>query len=209
MNYDDDVSVIPILGMCGVGKTILASLSAKMRERSNFSETAVIASKGSDAEQISTARCLSVEGLRCCADLQSGVRSQQQRDRIVTTTIETPEIFSNLRYLGLSRNPKITSLPESIGGLERLETLKVVSCSRLESLPVQLCNLPSLKSLSIDACAGLASLPHALSRLTSLQTLRISSCPYLRSLPVMGMQGRKSNLRSLHRDLLRWRRPGS
>ncbi|KAM1413476.1 hypothetical protein ACFXTO_026068 [Malus domestica] len=108
---------------------------------------------------------------------------------------------SSLEYLDLDGNP-ITSLPESMNNLVKLQTLKVSGCRNLTILPelprsltcltLACCNIseipsaltmqPSLEYLDLD-CNPITSLPESMNNLVKLQTLKVSGCRNLTILP--------------------------
>ncbi|THG12083.1 hypothetical protein TEA_027175 [Camellia sinensis var. sinensis] len=88
--------------------------------------------------------------------------------------------LSVLQDLNLSENP-ISSLPESIKGLNVLQSLRLSRCTRLQSLP----ELPmSLEMLNIDGCSSLGMVTNLPNLLRSL-ILDSSDCEKL--VEVQGM----------------------
>lgn len=77
----------------------------------------------------------------------------------------------HLRYLDLSQNLNITTLPKSIGRLWNLQTLKLNHCSNLQKLPKAIKNLVNLRNLENESCFGLTCMPRGLGQLTVLRTL--------------------------------------
>uniref|UniRef100_A0A2N9HAA4 NB-ARC domain-containing protein n=1 Tax=Fagus sylvatica TaxID=28930 RepID=A0A2N9HAA4_FAGSY len=111
--------------------------------------------------------------------------------------------LSSLRILRLNRT-NICSLPTSICGLSRLETLDLTCCDKLHSLPYELpssltslcvtcrsmetfpsrlSNLINLKNLVFIYCVNLVEIPRDIGKLSQLETLALSSCYKLRTLP--------------------------
>jgi Leucine-rich repeat (LRR) protein len=111
--------------------------------------------------------------------------------------------LSSLRILRLS-STNIYSLPTSICGLSRLETLDLISCRELQSLPDELpssltsllvtclsmetfpsrlSNLINLKNLAFYSCVNLVEIPRDIGKLSQLETLILFSCYKLRTLP--------------------------
>ncbi|KAL3533786.1 hypothetical protein ACH5RR_007307 [Cinchona calisaya] len=111
-----------------------------------------------------------------------------------------------LRYLDLSANGSIRTLPNSISKLNCLLTLRVALCTQLEELPEDTKDLISLRhlylttkqesfpengvgclsslcSLSLYSCKSLVSLSDELKCLGNLRTLTIVDCPKLTFLP--------------------------
>lgn len=112
--------------------------------------------------------------------------------------------MKHLRYLNLSGNPDLQSLPDSICGLHFLQTLKLSGCRRISTFPrnfshlvslrhlvittpyvweKQLGTLTSLRWLTIENCRNLLSLTEVTQHLVALRTLRIHNCSKLTSLP--------------------------
>ncbi|XP_048133326.1 putative disease resistance protein RGA4 [Rhodamnia argentea] len=79
--------------------------------------------------------------------------------------------LTHLRFLDVSQNYSIQSLPDSITDLVNLQTLKLSYCSKLTTLPRDLKKLVNLRHLLIDGCRSLSHMPCGLSHLSSLQTL--------------------------------------
>ncbi|XP_050133850.1 putative disease resistance protein RGA3 isoform X2 [Malus sylvestris] len=79
--------------------------------------------------------------------------------------------FMHLRYLNLSGNDELESLPEKLCDLSNLQTLLIKDCMRLRRLPEAMGKLVSLRHLHIDWSFNLERLPKGIARLTSLQTL--------------------------------------
>ncbi|KAM3285666.1 hypothetical protein P3S67_024465 [Capsicum chacoense] len=63
-------------------------------------------------------------------------------------------------------------LPESVGHLVFLQTMKLDGCSNLIRLPLHLGKLAQLRHLEFDILGRLNSMPVKIGNLTSLQTLR-------------------------------------
>jgi len=83
--------------------------------------------------------------------------------------------FPALRDLRIKgRELKMTSLPESMQQLTSLESLTLISCSRISALPEWLGDLSSLKSLDIQECYRIVSLPSCIQHLRKLQKLELS-----------------------------------
>ncbi|MED6184471.1 hypothetical protein PIB30_047731 [Stylosanthes scabra] len=75
----------------------------------------------------------------------------------------------HLRYLDLSHT-LIVTLPESLGNLYNLQTLKLVRCANLKMLPTGMQNLVNLRYLDISGTC-LHEMPKGMSKLKSLQFL--------------------------------------
>ncbi|XP_048133260.1 disease resistance protein RGA2-like [Rhodamnia argentea] len=79
--------------------------------------------------------------------------------------------LKHLRFLDVSGNTSIESLPDSITDLLNLQTLKLSDCDNLTTLPKDLKKLVNLRHLLIDGCDSLMHMPCGLNNLSSLQTL--------------------------------------
>ncbi|GMY36386.1 putative adenylate cyclase regulatory protein, partial [Fagus crenata] len=111
--------------------------------------------------------------------------------------------LSSLRILKLD-STNIYSLPTSICGLSRLETLDLLCCYKLQSLPDELpssltslrvtcqsmktfpsrlSNLINLKNLVFYYCVNLVEITRDIGKLSQLETLTLHSCNKLRTLP--------------------------
>ncbi|GMY36387.1 putative adenylate cyclase regulatory protein, partial [Fagus crenata] len=111
--------------------------------------------------------------------------------------------LSSLRILRLDAT-NIYSLPASICGLSRLETLDLFGCNQLQSLPDELpssltslsvtcelmetfpsrlSNLINLKKLVFCSFGNLVEIPRDIGKLSQLETLTLDCCDKLRTLP--------------------------
>lgn len=81
--------------------------------------------------------------------------------------------LNHLRYLDLSWNIRLTTLPETICNMLNLQTLKLLYCYEFRELPVHIKKLVSLRHLEIDGCDQLNHMPSGLGELSSLQTLQL------------------------------------
>ena len=70
----------------------------------------------------------------------------------------------------------INSLPDSIGDLAKLETLKLSECISLAALPDSLVKLAALKFLEISDCTSIGALPAGYGGLANLRHLDFSGC---------------------------------
>ncbi|CAI5464475.1 unnamed protein product [Closterium sp. Yama58-4] len=78
----------------------------------------------------------------------------------------------------------LCALPESVGDLQRLRSLRIDEV-HLQQLPESLCTRRvrhSLERLYLHGCSELRRLPSQLAMLTRLEELQITSCPRLQSL---------------------------
>ena len=83
------------------------------------------------------------------------------------------EKLKHLRLLNLSKNTKITELPEMMCNLCNLQTLNISSCPQIKKLPQGMGKLIKLRHLLIDECYELTEpFPKGIGRLSSLRTLK-------------------------------------
>ncbi|XP_028084985.1 putative disease resistance protein RGA3 [Camellia sinensis] len=80
--------------------------------------------------------------------------------------------FKHLRFLNMSYS-YIKTLPESISGLQHLQTLKLNYCEEICKLPKRLKHMRNLTCLDIKGCDSLTSMPANMGQLTCLQRLSI------------------------------------
>ncbi|XP_049361731.1 putative disease resistance protein RGA1 [Solanum verrucosum] len=77
----------------------------------------------------------------------------------------------HLRYLNLSGNWNMLSLPKQLCKLQNLQTLDLHDCDSLCCLPKETSKLGSLRNLLLDGCYGLTCMPPRIGSLTCLKTL--------------------------------------
>ncbi|XP_074313041.1 putative disease resistance protein RGA1 [Silene latifolia] len=77
----------------------------------------------------------------------------------------------HLRYLDLSKNVKLKTLPNSITKLYNLHSLILHSCYSLKEWPKYFCKLVNLRLLDINFCSGLTCLPLGIDQLINLHDL--------------------------------------
>jgi len=87
----------------------------------------------------------------------------------------------NLQSLMLN-SISVCRLPDELGSLQNLTSLKIFCCPELEALPSTLSNLQNLSLLEISACSALKRLPTDLQKLENLETLSLNMCPELCSI---------------------------
>ncbi|KAH9608377.1 hypothetical protein KSS87_012604 [Heliosperma pusillum] len=77
----------------------------------------------------------------------------------------------HLRYLDLSRNVKLKTLPNSIAKLYNLQSLIMVGCSNWKAWPINFYELVNLRLLDIHECPELTYMPLGIGQLTNLRDL--------------------------------------
>ncbi|KAL9246024.1 hypothetical protein vseg_019608 [Gypsophila vaccaria] len=77
----------------------------------------------------------------------------------------------HLRYLDISNNDALVTLPKSFTRLCNLQTLKLNSCPKFKQLANDFGLLVNLKRLEVDDCDSLTCMPLGLEKLTQLETL--------------------------------------
>ncbi|MED6193920.1 hypothetical protein PIB30_023760 [Stylosanthes scabra] len=99
-------------------------------------------------------------------------------DLSITQLPKSIDKVKYLRYFDLSFS-SLSSLPEEVGNLVCLQTLKLNECSNLVSLPESVGKLVCLQTLELKRCSALVSLPESVGNLVSLQTLNLEECQNL------------------------------
>uniref|UniRef100_A0A2N9ENQ5 NB-ARC domain-containing protein n=1 Tax=Fagus sylvatica TaxID=28930 RepID=A0A2N9ENQ5_FAGSY len=89
----------------------------------------------------------------------------------------------HLKYLDLSENESIITLPDSITRLWNLQTLKLESCENLKELPRDIKELVNLRYLDLSRNESIITLPDSITKLWNLQTLKLEGCENLKELP--------------------------
>ncbi|KAG0576085.1 hypothetical protein KC19_5G054400 [Ceratodon purpureus] len=93
------------------------------------------------------------------------------------------EACPNLLTLKLYGCTSITTLPDSIGRLSRLQTLNLCSCTSLQKLPSSIGQLTALEHLGLLGCGSLEALPETITALSALRQLCLSRCSSISELP--------------------------
>jgi len=68
-------------------------------------------------------------------------------------------MLTNLEYLSTDGCPALTALPEDLGDVPRLKTLRLISLPALLALPLSLRNARELRNMYVDTCDGLTPSP--------------------------------------------------
>jgi hypothetical protein len=121
-----------------------------------------------------------------------GALKQLETLTVVGTSIKqlpvSDDLSKSLQTLEISqpRLPRaengLQNLPENIGLLKSLTTLKLRGQEGLKEVPASLGDLTELKTLDLAGCSNLKNLPD-LSKLSKLETLNLSGCVNLNPLP--------------------------
>jgi Leucine-rich repeat (LRR) protein len=105
----------------------------------------------------------------------------------LTALPENLRMLQGLEHLHMSAGKGevigMEALPDTIGELQALKQLELLSFFRVESLPDSLKSLKSLERLKLHGFERLAFLPKTLGELRGLKLLELSSCTDLRGLP--------------------------
>ncbi|KAL8090596.1 hypothetical protein AgCh_039879 [Apium graveolens] len=145
-------------------------------------------------------KALRVLNISCCKSLEAlptelgCLESLEELDAKVLSVSELPDSIgrlSKLVTLRLSYNKNLRTLPDTICSLRALEVLDINGCKSLEALPIQLGNIESLKQFNAE-CLTVSKLPDSIGRLSKLVELRLSFNIKLKTLP-----DTMSNLRAL------------
>ncbi|KAF2320291.1 hypothetical protein GH714_026773 [Hevea brasiliensis] len=99
------------------------------------------------------------------------LRALDLHDSGVEMVLSSVDKLKHLRYLDLSGNERIKTLPDSITRLQNLQILKLVECMALEQLPKDIKKLVNLRQLSLESCYSLSHMPPGIGKLTCLVKL--------------------------------------
>ncbi|KAI4327492.1 hypothetical protein L6164_019945 [Bauhinia variegata] len=100
--------------------------------------------------------------------------------------VELPAGFTDivcLKKLCITNCHKFSALPEGIGKLVNLESLRLSCCSDIEDLPDSIRSLGKLNFLDISDCISLSKLPEHIGEVCNLETLYVRGCSRLSELP--------------------------
>ncbi|KAL2940016.1 putative disease resistance protein RGA4 [Bienertia sinuspersici] len=171
--FDNErVTVIPIVGFGGLGKTTLAQLvvnNESVKQHFDLTKWAYVPEKDN---------LIAIMGkIFKSTDKDYNNFSLDQIKRGIRESIEAKKyllLVSRLQYLRVLSimSSSITELPNSIGELIHLRYLEI-GCKRIEYLPGSITRLESLQTLHVIDCRELKELPSDLAKLTSLRHLLI------------------------------------
>ena len=113
-------------------------------------------------------------------------REKSKENALHSLPTELIEAHSQLIFLNLKHN-QLAALPESIGGLARLQALALHD-NQLAALPESIGGLAQLRTLSLDN-NQLAALPESIGGLAQLQTLFLDGNPLTYPPPEIVRQG--------------------
>ncbi|KAG0575963.1 hypothetical protein KC19_5G044200 [Ceratodon purpureus] len=109
------------------------------------------------------------------------------------------EACPNLLTLNLTNCTSITTLPDSIGRLSRLQELNLDYCENLQKLPSSIGQLTALTVLRLYRCISLEALPDTFTALSALLSLCMIECSSIPELPTT--LGLMTGLRLIYMDL--------
>nr|TKR71115.1 NBS-LRR resistance gene-like protein ARGH30 [Populus alba] len=192
---EEDISVLPIAGIGGMGKTTLAKMAyndERVVKHFQF-KMWVYVSRDFDKKRLMEKLIISATGgvgfdlswnHRIKRLPNSICKLQNLQTLFLGGCDEIEELPRGMRYMESLRflwlATRQTSLPrDEIGCLKSLRFLWIATCEKLERLFEDMKNLSALRSLYIVTCPSLKSLPRSIKYLTSLQDLHISGCEAL------------------------------
>ncbi|KAK0597831.1 hypothetical protein LWI29_029017 [Acer saccharum] len=193
---DKNVSVIPIVGIAGLGKTALAKLVYNDNMIDEFFDLKLWICVSDDFVEEKIMRDIIKSGGRNHNDMSLDQLQKEMRDILDEYLVEDIGNLKALRSLFINNCPNLVSLPSSIKCLSSLEELYLGDCEKLnlnwgmgmeEEDTHQDLNgtRPHLRDLYLEKLLQLVELPQWLLRCSAntLQWLRIRECPYLLALP--------------------------
>jgi len=89
----------------------------------------------------------------------------------------------SLITLDLTLCKGLTSLPDTIGEMQNLQTLFLGNCYNIAELPATITKLRSLVTLNLYNCGGLRYLPDTFDEFKTLQVLSLQGCEKLVEVP--------------------------
>ncbi|CAL5010373.1 unnamed protein product [Urochloa decumbens] len=160
---NDDLLVLPIVSLGGLGKTTFVQLvysDPKIDKYFQFRKWYCV-SEDFDVGDIARSICNSTEKdtEKLLQDLQKELRGKR------------PRHLQHLRYLDISKNCWIKQLPEEISTLYNLQTLNISHCRKLCRLPRDMKYMASLRHLYTEECESLKGMPPDLGKLNFLMIL--------------------------------------
>jgi len=100
--------------------------------------------------------------------------------------VDLPNSFSELTTLtgvDLQGCERLTQLPESIGFMSHLRTLKLADCRKLRELPSSISQLALLHTINLQGCGAIKRIPDSIVEMKSLRFLQLGGCHKLEVLP--------------------------
>ncbi|VVA38735.1 PREDICTED: disease resistance [Prunus dulcis] len=206
-NSNNKVSVIPIVGIGGLGKTTFAKTDKRVV---GHFDLRMWASVPVDFELTRLTRLILGSALdtkisdKLAMDQLQGTLREALKDKKFLLVLHKSYLTSlrtllignceqldlgNVNYQGtplrlqklsIINLPRMVALPEWFqGAANTLQVLVIGMCENLEALPDWLASFTSLTKLVIDQCQKLLSLPEGMRSLTSLKELVVDDCPEL------------------------------